>query len=308
MFRKYKRFMRTVSVLTAACLLMLGLTGCGTDKSGGNVTEVVKKADDITENVQEDITETVQKDVKENVQKEVADNVQDDVTENVREYAKENTHEDVTVKETSETKSAAPDTENVSENDSIPEDGKTHISDEADGAYARVIFSGNPDEIVKFDKHTYYEGDDFFIFFQKDTEVPGDTAVFVDQIMAELEEVEHMKYSDGEDDGDSYWRDYHFDGQFVGINEDCDKINIFVLNDPENGNVECATVNECILYDDDFTESGLSGSEGTVYHELAHVLRLRQSPYLGDVMEEGVALYSEYELMMKHDYRDYSMI
>ena len=233
MSRKLKRFMKMVSVPTAACLLMLGLTGCGTDKNSEEVTEVVKEADDITENVQEDITETVQKDVKENVQKEVADNVQDDVTENVREYAKENTHEDVTVKETSETKSAAPDTENVSENDSIPEDGKTHISDEADEAYARVIFSGDPDEIVKFDKHTYYEGDDFFIFFQKDTEVPGDTAVFVDQIMAELEEVEHIKYSDGEDDGDSYWRDYHFDGQFVGINEDCDKINIFVLNDPE---------------------------------------------------------------------------
>jgi hypothetical protein len=117
-----------------------------------------------------------------------------------------------------------------------------------------------------------------------------------------------MKYSDGEDDGDSYWRDYYFDGQFQGINKDCDKINIFVLNDPENGNIECATVNECILYDDDFTNTGDSGSEGTVYHELAHVLRLRQSPYLGDVMEEGVALYSEYELMKKHDYKDYSMI
>lgn len=308
MSRKLKRFMKMVSVPTAACLLMLGLTGCGTDKNSEEVTEVVKEADDITENVQEDITETVQEDVKENVQKEVADNVQDDVTENVREDAKENAQEEAKAGGSSETMSAASNTENLSERNDIPEDGKTHISDEADGAYARVIFSGNPDEIVKFDKHTYYEGDDFFIFFQKDTEVPGDTAVFVDQIMAELEEVEHMKYSDGEDDGDSYWRDYHFDGQFVGINEDCDKINIFVLNDPENGNIECATVNECILYDDDFTESGISGSEGTVYHELAHVLRLRQSPYLGDVMEEGVALYSEYELMMKHDYRDFSMV
>ena len=286
MIRRIRTTFRRVMVPVIAGMMILGLTGCS-DQQNENATETVKEADNVTENVEEE--------------------VKSETSQEVTEAATESRKTEAASEEETD-KSGAADEEATESISMTSSDGKTHITDEAGGAYSQVVFSGDPDELVKFDKHTYFEGDDFYIFFQKDTEIPGDTALFVDQIMAELEEVEHMKYSDGEDDGDSYWRDYYFDGQFQGINEDCDKINIFVLNDPENGNIECATVNECILYDDDFTNTGDSGSEGTVYHELAHVLRLRQSPYLGDVMEEGVALYSEYELMKKHGYKDYSMI
>lgn len=286
MVKNIKGFLKKASVPVMTGMMLLGLAGCGSGKAREDVTEMVKEADNVTEDVEEKVKSEEASSITEAADKSAVR------TEAV----------------TEETEKTSDDTEATTEAVQVSEDGETHITDEAGGAYSRVVFSGDPEELVKFDKHTYYEGDDFFIFFQKDTEVPGDTALFVDGIMAELEEVEHMKYSDGEDDGDSFWRDYHFDGQFQGINEDCDTINIFVLNDPENGNIECATVNECLLYDDDFTETGDSGSEGTVYHELAHVLRLRQSPNLGSVMEEGVALYSEYELMKKHGYKDYSMI
>ena len=292
MIRQIRTTFRRVLVPAIAGILMLGLTGCS-DQQNENATEMVKEADNVTEDVEEEVKSETSQEVTE------AAGSTEAATESKKTEAASEEETD---------KSGAADEEVTESISMTSSDGKTHITDEAGGAYSQVVFSGDPDELVKFDKHTYFEGDDFYIFFQKDTEIPGDAALFVDQIMAELEEVEHMKYSDGEDDGDSYWRDYYFDGQFQGINEDCDKINIFVLNDPENGNIECATVNECILYDDDFTNTGDSGSEGTVYHELAHVLRLRQSPYLGDVMEEGVALYSEYELMKKHGYKDYSMI
>ena len=302
MIRRIRTTFRRVMVPVIAGMMILGLTGCS-DQQNENATETVKEADNVTENVEEEVKSETSQEVT-----EAAGTEESTESKKTEAGSEEKAEKSGAGSEKETDKSGEADEEATESISMTSSDGKTHITDEAGGAYSQVVFSGDPDELVKFDKHTYFEGDDFYIFFQKDTEIPGDTALFVDQIMAELEEVEHMKYSDGEDDGDSYWRDYYFDGQFQGINEDCDKINIFVLNDPENGNIECATVNECILYDDDFTNTGDSGSEGTVYHELAHVLRLRQSPYLGDVMEEGVALYSEYELMKKHGYKDYSMI
>ena len=199
--------------------------------------------------------------------------------------------EDATIEEATEADKAKT---NEAASDFVPaNDGKTHIYQQDGGDYCRVEFSGNKDEIVTFDKHTFYEGDDFYLFFQKGTEVPGDAADVVDKVMADLESVEHMKYSDGESDGDSYWRTYYFDEEFDDINRDCSKINIFVLDNPN---------------DEDFTETEEAGSESTIYHEMAHVLRLRQSPNLGGIMEEGVAVYSEYEMMKRRGRQEYSLM
>ena len=278
MIRKLEGKLKYVSGSMIAAMMVITVAGCTAGNVKAETTEAATEAAVVTEAETEAETEAVTQEVT----------------------------EDATIEEATEADKAKT---NEAALDFVPaNDGKTHIYEQDGGDYCRVEFSGNKDEIVTFDKHTFYEGDDFYLFFQKGTEVPGDAADVVDKVMADLESVEHMKYSDGESDGDSYWRTYYFDEEFDDINRDCSKINIFVLDNPNDGRVECATVNECLVYDEDFTETEEAGSESTIYHEMAHVLRLRQSPNLGGIMEEGVAVYSEYEMMKRRGRQEYSLM
>ena len=112
--------------------------------------------------------------------------------------------------------------------------------------------------------------------------------------MGELEELLGMPYENDPMDSDVNWRYLYFDNAFDDVNRDLAKVNILILKDPENGYIEWAGENVAVLFDSHlfYPENGLESA----YHELAHVLQLRQSNPLGRVLEEGIACYAEYQL------------
>ena len=126
MIRRIRTTFRRVMVPVIAGMMMLGLTGCS-DQQNENATETVKEADNVTENVEEE--------------------VKSETSQEVTEAATESRKTEAASEEETDISGAADEeaTESISMTSS---DGKTHITDEAGGAYSQVVFSGDPDELV----------------------------------------------------------------------------------------------------------------------------------------------------------------
>ena len=169
-----------------------------------------------------------------------------------------------------------------------------------------IKFSGKAKNVFTLKADSYYEGDKFFIFAQKGATLRGDTAKNISTIMGDLEKLFNMSYKKTEFTHEDNWRDIYFGGSFKGINSDLSKISIIILKDPKDGSIETAWGNEATLFDTDF--DSVKGTYETVYHELAHVLRLRQGKNLSSVIEEGVALYAQDKLSRKYKKADWEMI
>ena len=175
-----------------------------------------------------------------------------------------------------------------------PEDPKDEEKKEQ-----KIELSGNPDEVIKTDINSYYESKRFFLYIEKGCEIRGDIAVKLEGIMDELEEMYSLSYNKRFFDGDSDWRDFYFGGSFYGINEDCDKINVLIMDYKDDGRVEWATNNLVLLFDEDFDPQDTYID--VTYHEFTHLLRLNQSQHMGDIFEEGIAVNSQYRLAQKHN-------
>ena len=169
-----------------------------------------------------------------------------------------------------------------------------------------IKFSGKAKDVITLKADSYYEGDKFFIFAQKGARLRGDVAKNISVIMDDLEKLFNMSYKKTEYTFEDDWKDYLFGGSFKGINKDMEKVSIVILKDPKDKTIETAFGNETTLFDTDL--DSVKGSYGTVYHELAHVLRLRQGENLSSVIEEGVALYAQDKLSRKYKKEDWEMI
>ena len=199
--------------------------------------------------------------------------------------------------ETETSASAASTT--VSETTSVPEtsetSGTTQATETTETTAApsefKISLSGKAADKTIVDKNSYYEGEDYVIYFEKDSTVYGDTASRIDSVMHDMEELYGMSYGNKEYAVNAEWKQLYGFGNLGQVNSSGDKIDIVICKDMSDGSIECCDSNAIFLFDSDFEPE--RDNYSILYHEFAHLLRLRQSPNLGKVLEEGIGSYTE---------------
>ncbi len=153
-----------------------------------------------------------------------------------------------------------------------------------------LILSGEAQDQITLEDYDYYEGDNYVLNFERGAVIYGDIALRIELVMADLEGYYGLSYGNEGYEAPSEWKtDYGF--YALGrVNRDQSKIDIIICRDVGDGTIQWSTSNEVKLFDADLTPD--AQSLGIVYHELTHLLRLRQSPSLGQVLEEGIAIHS----------------
>lgn len=169
-----------------------------------------------------------------------------------------------------------------------------------------IELSGDPDEIITITENSYYEGDSYIIYFMEGCVIPGDTAVSIDQIISDLEDFYGIPFDRCDYNVASDWREYYCGGAFQNINQDLTKSNIIIKPEPNDGSIEWAADSEVMLFDCDLYRDG--DYYDTMIHELTHLLRQKQGPYLGTILEEGIAVYAEDQLCRKYNYPCWDII
>ena len=158
----------------------------------------------------------------------------------------------------------------------VPEDPQPKDEEKQD---QKLELSGNSEDVIVTDVNSYYESKRFFLFIEKGCKIYGDIAVKLEGIMDELEEKYSLSFTKQFFDGDTDWREFYFDGSYQGINVDCEKINIMIMDYKDDGRVEWAANNQVMLFDEDLDPDGPYIE--AVYHELTHVLRFKSEPAAG---------------------------
>lgn len=169
------------------------------------------------------------------------------------------------------------------------------------------LLDNSSSEKVTVEEVSYYEGEHFILYFEKDCVIPKDLPKLIEEIMTQEEAMFSLRFdesSHAEDCG--LIRFYFGEDTFRGIGYRQDKLNIIICHDVQDGSIECADTNELVLFDTDF-DSELDSGE-TSCHEIAHSLRLRQSPNLGQVLEEGIGVYAQWKMSVLRGTPCWSMI
>ena len=169
-----------------------------------------------------------------------------------------------------------------------------------------IELSGDPDDIITITENSYYEGDSYIIYFMEGCVIPGDTAVSIDQIIGDLEDFYGIPFDRCDYNVASDWREYYCGGAFQNINQDLTKSNIIIMPEPDDGSIEWAADSEVMLFDCDLYRDG--DYYDTMIHELTHLIRQKQGPYIGTILEEGIAVYAEDLLCREYNYPCWDMI
>ncbi|MBP3414686.1 MAG: hypothetical protein J6L81_05775 [Clostridia bacterium] len=181
---------------------------------------------------------------------------------------------------------------------SLPVDSAVSASDlnEADDE-RKITLSGNPEDSFVAEEDCYTEGKDVVLYFQKGVTVKGDMLKITEKVMDDLSRFTGYGFENNcPFNGYKDFRsDYFCVGTFDSVNKDAEKINVVIINNPENSAVEQAFACGAVLdtRDYDFEESGYQ----LIYHELSHVIHLRNGANLSDMMCEGFAVYTSYMTM-----------
>ena len=173
----------------------------------------------------------------------------------------------------------------------------------------QVALSGKAEDILEIKECSYYEGDRYVLFFGKGVKIHGDIAKKIEQVMKEEEDLFGLRYEKTKylsDCPNPPWRSQELGCSFDGINPDREKVDILVAHYENDGAIEWSDVNTILLFDEDFEEE--TNGIKTIYHEMGHVLRLRQSPNLGNIIEEGIGLYAEDMLCRKNNVANWDLI
>lgn len=218
--------------------------------------------------------------------------------------------------ETSESRGAedvtseSESTENVTSESQAPEGQTTETAAQPSGQETKephVSFSGNAEDVIEIQEDSYYEGEEYYLFLKKGAKLRGDVPQKIERIMKEEEELFHLSYKDGKVQGRlEPWRSEIFGGKFYDINTDNSKVNILIIPDPQTGEIPWSDSGAIMLFSEEFEQD--DGTFDVVYHELAHVLRLRMGPFLGQTFEEGVGLYAQDRISRLENYPTWTMI
>ena len=168
---------------------------------------------------------------------------------------------------------------------------------EADVDELSELLARETGEMISFEKNTYYSGDRFALWIEKGAVLPRDVADRIKEVMEKEEALYGLSYDDHLFAENATARDFFFGDGFRGIPYPEDKVNVMIRVYKNDGAVEWADTNEVVFFDEDFDPEKSSGE--VFYHEMAHVLRLRQSPNLGSVLEEGIGNYAEWRIALE---------
>lgn len=134
--------------------------------------------------------------------------------------------------------------ENIEESGSVPESTEKIVLVDAES----ITLSGDASDVVTVDGPSYIESDTFVIYADMGAELPGDMIDFVKTVMSSLEEISGMTYQndmfnpDGREkvvteemqEGFDKASDTFAEGTYFGVNEDFEKMCIFVVPDSED--------------------------------------------------------------------------
>ena len=171
---------------------------------------------------------------------------------------------------------------------------KTELADyNAPEDARKVELSGKAEDSFIAQRDCYVEGEDVVLFIEEGVTVKGDMLAITEKIMGELSEGSGKNFEKNYTPNGSYdaCGEYFGEGVFDDINTDNEKIMIIIVNNPENKLVQQAFPEGAVLdaSDYDLEETGWQ----TIYHELSHVLHLRNGEGLSSTMNEGFAAYNE---------------
>ncbi len=156
------------------------------------------------------------------------------------------------------------------------------------------------------ENYTYHEGRNYFLYVEKGGKVDTGVYPILEQVMKEEEELFGLSYDmQGYEGPIGNFKSFFMGKELEGVNQDHSKMEILISVEQPDGTVEWSSSNELELFDGDLLDKS---TLNVAYHEFAHLLRQRQSPQLGRVLEEGIALYAERVLSEKAHVPDWSYI
>ena len=161
----------------------------------------------------------------------------------------------------------------------------------------KVTLSGDANDTFVAEEHCYAEGKNVYLYFEKGVTVRGDMIELTERVMDDLCDYTGLDFARNcEYNKPSKFLDEHVPMSHFGeVNTDGRKIDVLLVHNPEKYAVQQAFAGGCILdmYDYDFEETGWQ----QMYHELSHVIHLRNGACLGHTMDEGFAVYTSYMTM-----------
>ena len=168
------------------------------------------------------------------------------------------------------------------------------------------VFSGKAEDTADVTENSYYEGSNYVLYLKQGAKVPGNLPQVIERVMKEEEELFNLSYEKGTNCTDPrVWINQYYGGGYSGLNPENKKVNILIVPDPGTGEVAWSDTGSVMLFSEElFPDQPFD----TTYHELAHVLRLRQGPNLGQAMEEGVGLYAQDRISRLENFPTWSMI
>ena len=169
-----------------------------------------------------------------------------------------------------------------------------------------IELSGKTEDKLEITKNSFYETDRYVIYFEKDAVIYGDIASRIDAVMDELEKNFDLSYDYEGYEAPSEWKTLYGYSDLVDVNKDASKMDIVVRHDRNDGVIDQCDSNAIYLFDSDFDPA--RENYGILYHEFTHLLRLRQSPDLGKVLEEGIATYTQSKITRAHNEPDWDTI
>ena len=187
----------------------------------------------------------------------------------------------------------ASETDTVTENDTEEPDNTQEVG------MKKITLSGNAEDTFVAEEDCYTEGEDVVLYFAKGLTVRGDMLEITEYVMEGLEGTTGLNFKHNSKYNDYIeFRGEYLTGDFSNINVGAEKINVIIAYDPEGAVYACAYENGAVLdaSDYDFEFSGYQ----TIYHELAHVIHLRNAADLSSAMNEGYAEYFSHLALKYH--------
>jgi len=187
--------------------------------------------------------------------------------------------------------------------------GTATVSDESeydDNDARKIELSGDSKDEFIAEYACYAEGEQVVLYFQNGVRVKGDMLEIAESVMADIAEVSGLSFDKNHEPAGGYtsFLSLYNMEQFDDVNADHKKINIYIV---ELGNAIQVTIdNSIIVESSDFYYEETSYQ--TLYHELAHVVHLRNGVSVGSTLAEGYAECIAYEAMKKNKIATWNMI
>ena len=173
---------------------------------------------------------------------------------------------------------------------------------------SRITLSGNASDKFIADKYCYAESDKVVIYFEKGVEIRGDMLKTAEEAMTDLENYTGLKFSKNYQGNEYYAHTIELlepeMNRFKSVNPDLKKVNIYVVDLGKR--IQYAEQTGIVVESSDFYREETFCQ--VLYHELTHLLHLRNGKSLESTLNEGFALHTAYETLKKRKSAPWSII